>query len=361
MGCLKKTVDESCPKKPDSTETPLLLEDSPNLKTLEEVNEGKKKINQITESPQNREKGKKHDGEEQQRSPLSLISNTGFRICRPVASFSWPKLPALADTAGDTAPGNNAEFASLPSHGPSSTAHSYPVKLLAAKRPLVLPFPFTINSPQIREIRDDGLASLKREFERLAFKEGRGGEEEELIVMTTPNSCVSSQNDKLKTPAKEMHPHLMKKKCKIEDYGEDKGEAKNSKLAAREKILSSHDKTEWSVVVSPRRYVRVGADEESILAITDFNVDHNYRLTTRCGMMMGELQIVRCTSVDTRRVHSRLSQHHHPAASSPGCFHFLVRAIQPGPFRLFSYPACWLQIQTPATATTTTGEGKYLD
>ncbi|CAA7054341.1 unnamed protein product [Microthlaspi erraticum] len=265
--------------------------------TLEEVNEGKKKINQITESPQNREKGKKHDGEEQQRSPLSLISNTGFRICRPVASFSWPKLPALADTAGDTAPGNNAEFASLPSHGPSSTAHSYPVKLLAAKRPLVLPFPFTINSPQIREIRDDGLASLKREFERLAFKEGRGGEEEELIVMTTPNSCVSSQNDKLKTPAKEMHPHLMKKKCKIEDYGEDKGEAKNSKLAALEKILSSHGKSYGAIRIPWR--VRELLTKLALFRLPLLNPEDLLPLFERCLSLKDlELQDVEGIPVD---------------------------------------------------------------
>ncbi|CAA7046936.1 unnamed protein product [Microthlaspi erraticum] len=142
MGWLKKTVDESCPRKPDSTETPLLLEDSPP----EEVKEVKKGRNQITESPQNRGKGKKHDGQEQERSPLSLISNTGFKICRPVASFSWPKLPALAAATGDTGSGNSVAFASLPSHRPSPP---YPVKPLAAKRPLVLPFPFTTNSPQI--------------------------------------------------------------------------------------------------------------------------------------------------------------------------------------------------------------------
>ncbi|CAA7058049.1 unnamed protein product [Microthlaspi erraticum] len=137
MGWLKKTVDENYPRKPDSTETPLLLEDSPTLKTLEEV---KNKRNQVTESPRNREKGKKQE----QRSPLSLISNTGFRLCRPVASFSWPKLPALAAVTGDTSSGNNDEFASLPSHRPSPT----PVKPLAAKRPLVLPFRFTINPPE---------------------------------------------------------------------------------------------------------------------------------------------------------------------------------------------------------------------
>lgn len=136
MGWLKKTVDENCLRKPDSTEMPLLLEDSPTMKTQEgegkEVNKG----NQITESPQ---KSKKVD--RQERTPHSLISKTGFRICRPVGSFSWPKLPALA-AATDTATvlsSSHAEFASPPC----------PVKPLAAKRPLVLPFPFAVvTSPE---------------------------------------------------------------------------------------------------------------------------------------------------------------------------------------------------------------------
>ncbi|CAL9243095.1 unnamed protein product [Arabidopsis halleri] len=133
MGCLKKTVDENYPRKPDSTETPLLLEDSPPIQTLEGEVKVVNKGNQITESPQNREKGKKHD--QQERSPLSLISNTGFRICRPVGIFAWPKLPALA-AATDT-------NASSPSHRPAYPSPC-PVKPLAAKRPLGLTFPFTI-------------------------------------------------------------------------------------------------------------------------------------------------------------------------------------------------------------------------
>ncbi|KAG2280861.1 hypothetical protein Bca52824_052081 [Brassica carinata] len=115
MGWLKKTVDENCPRMPDSTEMPFLLEDSPMLKTQE----GEVKENQITESPQ---KARNHNRQEQP----SLIHNTGFRICRPVASFSWPKLPALV-AATDT-----DEFASSPSHRPSP----------------VLPFPFTLRSPE---------------------------------------------------------------------------------------------------------------------------------------------------------------------------------------------------------------------
>ncbi|XP_018454606.2 protein DYAD isoform X2 [Raphanus sativus] len=124
MGWLQKTVDENCPRKPDSIETPLLLEDSPMMKTPEEVNNE-------TEFPQ---KGR--------RSPLSLINNTGFRICRPVASFSWPNLPALA-AATDT-----DEIASLPSpNRPSRSSTTCPVKPFAAKRPLFLPFPFTATPP----------------------------------------------------------------------------------------------------------------------------------------------------------------------------------------------------------------------
>lgn len=133
MGYLKKTVDENYPGKPDSTETPLLLEDSPPIQTLEGEVKVVNKGNQITESPQNREKGKKHD--QQERSPLSLISNTGFRICRPVGIFAWPKLPALA-AATDT-------NASSLSHRPAYPSPC-PVKPLAAKRPLGLTFPFTI-------------------------------------------------------------------------------------------------------------------------------------------------------------------------------------------------------------------------
>ncbi|CAA0409066.1 unnamed protein product [Arabidopsis thaliana] len=133
MGWLKKTVDENYPKKPDSTETPLLLEDSPPIQTLEGEVKVVNKGNQITESPQNREKGRKHD--QQERSPLSLISNTGFRICRPVGMFAWPQLPALA-AATDT-------NASSPSHRQAYPS-PFPVKPLAAKRPLGLTFPFTI-------------------------------------------------------------------------------------------------------------------------------------------------------------------------------------------------------------------------
>ncbi|XP_010482465.2 PREDICTED: protein DYAD-like [Camelina sativa] len=142
MGWLKKTVDENFPRKPDSSETPLLLEDSPTMETLlegevKELNKG----NQITQSPRNREKGKKHD--QQERSPLSLISNTGFRICRPVGIIAWPKLPALA-SATDSVPSNsNAALASSTSHQPSYPSLC-PVKPLAAKRPLGWPFPFTV-------------------------------------------------------------------------------------------------------------------------------------------------------------------------------------------------------------------------
>nr|ANC48865.1 SWITCH1 [Boechera holboellii] len=141
MGWLKKTVDENFPRKPDSSATPLVLEDSPTMETLEgevkEVNKG----NQITESPQNREKCKKHD--QQERSPLSLISNTGFRICRPVGIFAWPKLPALAAATDTVLSNSNAkELASSPSHGPIYPSLC-PVKPLAAKPPLGLPFPFT--------------------------------------------------------------------------------------------------------------------------------------------------------------------------------------------------------------------------
>lgn len=141
MGWLKKTVDENFPRKPDSSETPLLLEDSPRLETREgEVKEVNKGI-QITQSPRNREKGKKHA--QQERSPLSLISNTGFRICRPVGIFAWPKLPALAVATDTVLSNSNAELASSPSHRPAYPS-SCPVKPLAAKRPLGLPFPFTI-------------------------------------------------------------------------------------------------------------------------------------------------------------------------------------------------------------------------
>ncbi|KAJ0267329.1 Protein DYAD [Hirschfeldia incana] len=128
MGWLQKTMDENCRRKPDSIETPLVLEDLPMMKTPEgEV----KEVNNGTESPQ---KGR--------RSPLSLLNNTGFRICRPVASFSWPNLPALA-AAPDT-----DEIASLPSPTrPSRSSTTCPVKPFAAKRPLVLPFPFTATPP----------------------------------------------------------------------------------------------------------------------------------------------------------------------------------------------------------------------
>lgn len=129
MGWLQKTVDENCPRKADSTEMPLLLEDSP---VEGEVN----KENQIRESPQ---KGKKDD-EREQRSPLSLISKTGFRICRPVGSFSWPKMSALAAPT-TVLTSSHAEFASLPSHRPSPSSRLCLVKPLAAKRPLGLPFP----------------------------------------------------------------------------------------------------------------------------------------------------------------------------------------------------------------------------
>nr|VDD17279.1 unnamed protein product [Brassica rapa] len=126
MGCLRRTVDGNCPRKPDSTEMPLLLEDSPIMKTLEgEVN----RENQIKELPQK--------GRRDERPLLSLKNNTGFRICRPVASFSWPNLPALAAAT------DNDEIASLPSHHRLSPSLTCPVKPLAAKRPLVLPFPFT--------------------------------------------------------------------------------------------------------------------------------------------------------------------------------------------------------------------------
>lgn len=126
MGCLRRTVDGNCPRKPDSTEMPLLLEDSPIMKTLEgEVN----RENQIKELPQK--------GRRDERPLLSLKNNTGFRICRPVPSFSWPNLPALAAAT------DNDEIASLPSHHRLSPSLTCPVKPLAAKRPLVLPFPFT--------------------------------------------------------------------------------------------------------------------------------------------------------------------------------------------------------------------------
>lgn len=126
MGWLRRTVDGNCPRKPDSTEMPLLLEDSPIMKTLEgEVN----RENQIKELPQK--------GRRDERPLLSLKNNTGFRICRPVASFSWPNLPALAAAT------DNDEIASLPSHHRPSPSLTCPVKPLAAKRPLVLPFPFT--------------------------------------------------------------------------------------------------------------------------------------------------------------------------------------------------------------------------
>uniref|UniRef100_A0A0D2ZQ78 PTC1-like winged helix-turn-helix domain-containing protein n=1 Tax=Brassica oleracea var. oleracea TaxID=109376 RepID=A0A0D2ZQ78_BRAOL len=76
-----KLMDGNCPRKPDSTEMPLLLEDSPIMKTLEgEVN----RENQIKELPQK--------GRRDERPLLSLKNNTGFRICRPVASFSWPRI-----------------------------------------------------------------------------------------------------------------------------------------------------------------------------------------------------------------------------------------------------------------------------
>ncbi|KAG2312451.1 hypothetical protein Bca4012_027003 [Brassica carinata] len=135
MGWLKKTVDENCPRMQDSTEMPFLLEDSP---VMMKTQEGEVKENQITESPQKASK----DNRQEQRSPLSLIHNTGFRICRPVASFSWHKLPALV-AATDT-----DEFASSPSHRPSPSLPHCPVKALASKRPPVLPFPFTFGSTE---------------------------------------------------------------------------------------------------------------------------------------------------------------------------------------------------------------------
>ncbi|KAF8114877.1 hypothetical protein N665_0032s0008 [Sinapis alba] len=127
MGWLKKTVDENCPRMPDSTEMHILLEDS--------TQEGEVKENQIMESPQ---KARKYNRQEHR----SLIHNTGFKICRPVASFSWPKLPALV-AATDT-----DEFASSPSYRPSPSLPHCPLKTLAAKRPPVLPFPFTFSSPE---------------------------------------------------------------------------------------------------------------------------------------------------------------------------------------------------------------------
>ncbi|KAL1222237.1 Protein DYAD [Cardamine amara subsp. amara] len=141
MGWLKKTVDENCPRMPDLTETPLLLEDSPKVNTLQgEVKEVNNKGKQITEPLQNRGKGKKYE-----RSPLSLISNTGFRICKPVGSFAWPTLPSLT-TATDTET-SNAELASSPSHRPTYPS-TCPVKPLAAKRPLGLPFTFSVTPPE---------------------------------------------------------------------------------------------------------------------------------------------------------------------------------------------------------------------
>ncbi|XP_019087921.1 PREDICTED: protein DYAD [Camelina sativa] len=145
MGWLKKTVDENFPRKPDSSETPLLLENSPTMETVlegevKEVNKG----NQITQSPRNREKGKKHD--KQERAPLSLISNTGFRVCRPVGIIAWPKLPALASATDIVSSNSNAALASTTSHQPTYPSlypSLCPVKPLAAKRPLGWPFPFT--------------------------------------------------------------------------------------------------------------------------------------------------------------------------------------------------------------------------
>ncbi|XP_006280145.2 protein DYAD [Capsella rubella] len=140
MGWLKKTVDENFPRKPDSSETPLLLEDSPPMESLEGEVKEMNKGNQITQSPRCREKSKKHD--QQERSPLSLISNSsGFRICKPVGIFAWPKLPALASAATtDTVLSNsNATLASSPSY-----TTLCPVRPLAAKRPLGFPFPFTV-------------------------------------------------------------------------------------------------------------------------------------------------------------------------------------------------------------------------
>ncbi|KAF3530035.1 hypothetical protein DY000_02038624 [Brassica cretica] len=102
MGWLRRTVDGNCPRKPDSTEMPLLL------------------ARGFTNNEDTR--GRKQHW---------------FRICRPVASFSWPNLPALAAAT------DNDEIASLPSHHRPSPSLTCPVKPLAAKRPLVLPFPFT--------------------------------------------------------------------------------------------------------------------------------------------------------------------------------------------------------------------------
>ncbi|XP_010443032.1 PREDICTED: protein DYAD-like [Camelina sativa] len=142
MGWLKKTVDENCPRNPDSSETPLLLENSP---TLEAVLEGEvkelNKGNQTTQSPRNREKGKKHD--QQERSPLSLISNTGFRMCRPVGIIAWPNLPALTSATDTVSSNSNDALASSTSHQPTYPSLC-PVKPLAAKRPLGWPFPFTV-------------------------------------------------------------------------------------------------------------------------------------------------------------------------------------------------------------------------
>ncbi|CAN8302276.1 unnamed protein product [Cochlearia groenlandica] len=143
MGWLKRTVNENCPEKTDKTETPLLIEDSPKTNTPQE--EQVNKENQTTESPP--QKGKK-DERQEQRSPLSLISKTGFRICKPVGSFSWPTLPALVVATHENDACDSA-IASSPSHKTTYTSPAsspaYPVKPFAAKRPLVLPFPFTID------------------------------------------------------------------------------------------------------------------------------------------------------------------------------------------------------------------------
>ncbi|KAF8110432.1 hypothetical protein N665_0084s0040 [Sinapis alba] len=67
---------------------------------------------------------------------------------------------------------------------------------------------------EIRDIRAE-LAILKRELEKLASKK-----DEELAIMTTPNSCVTSQNvdhDNMMPLAKEIYADLLKKKYKIED------------------------------------------------------------------------------------------------------------------------------------------------
>ncbi|XP_010536546.1 PREDICTED: protein DYAD [Tarenaya hassleriana] len=68
---------------------------------------------------------------------------------------------------------------------------------------------------EIREMRE-GLASLRREMEKLASKK----QEENLAMVTTPSSCVTSQtldHENLMIPAKEMYAELLKKKDQIEE------------------------------------------------------------------------------------------------------------------------------------------------